>query len=59
MYDSGRNLWGPELCARRPDVTREIVEEYLHNLYRVQPDFHVQRIAGLRSLVPDTDAGHA
>ena len=39
MYDSGRNLWGPELCARRPDVTMEIVEEYLHSLYRVQSDF--------------------
>ena len=39
MYDSGRNLWGPELCARRSDVTMEIVEEYLHSLYPVQPDF--------------------
>ena len=39
MYDSGRDSWGPELCARRVDVTMEIVEEYLHNLYRVQPDF--------------------
>ena len=39
MYDSGRDLWGPELCARRPDVTMEVVEQYLHNLYRVQPDF--------------------
>ena len=32
-------VWGPELCYRRPDVTMEIVEEYLHNLYRLQPDF--------------------
>ena len=39
MYDSGRDLWGPELCARRPEITMGIVEEYLHNLYRVQPDF--------------------
>ena len=39
MYDSGRDSWGPELCARRADVTMEIVEAYLHNLYRVQPDF--------------------
>ena len=39
MYDSGHDLWGPELCARRSDVTMEIVEQYLHNLYRVQPDF--------------------
>ena len=39
MYDSGRDAWAPELCAQRPDVTMEIVEEYLHNLYRVQPEF--------------------
>ena len=39
MYDSGRDDWGPELCAQRPDVTMETVETYLHNLYRVQPDF--------------------
>ena len=39
MYDSGRDLWGPELCASRSDVTMEIVEQYLHNLYRIQPDF--------------------
>ena len=39
MYDSGRDDWGPELCSRRSDVTTEVVEEYLHNLYRVQPDF--------------------
>ena len=39
MYDSGHDLWGPELCDRRPDVTMEIVDQYLHNLYRIQPDF--------------------
>lgn len=39
MYDSGRDSWGPELCAQRDDVTMEIVEQYLHNLYRIQPDF--------------------
>ena len=39
MYDSGRDLWGPELCAGRSDVTMEIVEQYLHNLYRIRPDF--------------------
>ena len=39
MYDSGHDLWGPELCAQRPDVTMEVVKQYLHNLYRIQPDF--------------------
>jgi hypothetical protein len=39
MYNSGRDTWAPELRARRPDVTMKTVEAYLHNLYRVQPDF--------------------
>ena len=39
MYNSGRDQWAPELRARRPDITMETVEAYLHNLYRVQPDF--------------------
>ncbi len=39
MYNSGRDSWAPELRARRPDVTIATVEAYLHNLYRVRPDF--------------------
>ena len=39
MYNSGHGSWGPELCSQGTDVTMEIVEQYLHNLYRVQPDF--------------------
>ena len=39
MYNSGRDVWGPELRARRPEITVESIEAYLHNLYRVRPDF--------------------
>ena len=39
MYDSGHDSWGPELCARRTDITMETVDKYLHNLYRVDSDF--------------------
>ncbi|MGH7155650.1 MAG: alpha/beta fold hydrolase [Acetobacteraceae bacterium] len=39
MYRSGRDVWAPELLARRPDLTMATIEAYLHNLYRVQPDF--------------------
>ena len=39
MYNMSRDIWGPELCARRTDVTMATVEAYLHNLFRVQPDF--------------------
>jgi pimeloyl-ACP methyl ester carboxylesterase len=39
MYNSGRDNWAPELLAERSDVTMQTIEAYLHNLYRVHPDF--------------------
>ena len=39
MYDAGRTVWARELRERRPDVSMETIEKYLHNLYRVRPDF--------------------
>ena len=39
MYDAGTTVWGKELRERRPDVSTETIGQYLHNLYRVQPDF--------------------
>ena len=39
MYNSGKNVWAKELRERRPDVPMETIEKYLHNLYRVRPDF--------------------
>ena len=39
MYNSGKDVWAKELRERRPDVSMETIEKYLHNLYRVRPDF--------------------
>jgi pimeloyl-ACP methyl ester carboxylesterase len=39
MYNAGRDVWAKELRERRPDVSMETIEKYLHNLYRVRPDF--------------------
>src|SRR5580693_570892 len=39
MYESGRDVWAKEFLERRPDVSMATIEPYLHNLYRVQPDF--------------------
>jgi pimeloyl-ACP methyl ester carboxylesterase len=39
MYESGRDVWAKELLGRRPDVSMATIEQYLHNLYRVRPDF--------------------
>jgi pimeloyl-ACP methyl ester carboxylesterase len=65
MYNSGRDNWAPELLARRPDLTMVQVEKYLHNLYRVRPDFvySVSRdfVRSCRApilVMPDDTAGH-
>ena len=39
MFNAGRDTWAPELLARRPDLNMGQLERYLHDLYRVQPDF--------------------
>jgi pimeloyl-ACP methyl ester carboxylesterase len=39
MYDAGRNVWAKQLRERRPDVSMETIDKYLHDLYRVRPDF--------------------
>jgi pimeloyl-ACP methyl ester carboxylesterase len=39
MYRSGRDVWAPELLARRPDLNMPVLERYLHALYRARPDF--------------------
>ena len=39
MYDAGKTVWGKELLERRRDVSIATIETYLHNLYRVRPDF--------------------
>jgi pimeloyl-ACP methyl ester carboxylesterase len=39
MYDLSRDVWAKEFHERRPDISKEIIEAYLHNLYRARPDF--------------------
>jgi pimeloyl-ACP methyl ester carboxylesterase len=39
MYDSGKDVWAKEFLERQPSVPMATIEKYLHNLYRVQPDF--------------------
>ena len=36
MYNSGKNVWAREFRERVP---METIEKYLHNLYRLRPDF--------------------
>jgi pimeloyl-ACP methyl ester carboxylesterase len=39
MYRHSGNGWAPEFLSRRPDVDQATIDQYLHNLYRVNPDF--------------------
>lgn len=39
MYRSGQEIWAPELLEGRPDLDQDAIDKYLHNLYRVNPDF--------------------
>jgi len=39
MYDSGRDVWSSEFRKKQPNVSMETIGKYLHNLYRVRPDF--------------------
>ncbi len=38
-YDNNLKGWGPELCARRPEITMESVEKFLRKMYRDNADF--------------------
>ena len=38
MYNSGLD-WAKELRTRRADVSMDMIEKYLHNLYRARADF--------------------
>jgi hypothetical protein len=65
MYNGGMTNWAPELLARRPDLTMATIEAYLHNLFRVQPDFlysvsrdFVRSCQTPMLVMPDDTPGH-
>src|ERR1700736_1798224 len=39
FYNNNIKGWGPELCARRPDITMPMVDAFLNKMYRSDPDF--------------------
>jgi pimeloyl-ACP methyl ester carboxylesterase len=39
FYENNMKNWGPELIARRADVTPEMVDKFLTGMYRSSPDF--------------------
>jgi len=39
FYENNMKGWGPELVKRRPDITMEMVDNFLTRMYRTSPDF--------------------
>src|ERR1700736_3191545 len=39
FYNNNIKGWGPELCARRPEITMAMVDAFLKKMYRSKPDF--------------------
>src|SRR6202171_2967259 len=66
MYDLSRDVWAKEFRAKRPDVSMDTIERYLHNLYRVRPDFvysvsreFVRTCQPAMLVLPDDTPAHA
>jgi pimeloyl-ACP methyl ester carboxylesterase len=65
MYNGGRDVWAKEFRVRHPEVSMETIEKYLHNLYRVRPDFvysvsreFVRHCPTPMLVMPDDTPGH-
>ena len=65
MYNGGRDVWAREFRTRRPEVEMATIERYLHNLYRVRPDFvysvsreFVRNCSTPMLVLPDDTPGH-
>jgi hypothetical protein len=65
-YNNNMKGWGPELCARRPDITMAMVDTFLSNMYRgeradfvytVSRDF-VRQCRTPILILPDDVPGH-
>ena len=39
FYDNNVNGWGPRLCEQRPDITMEMVRDFLTSMYTNRADF--------------------
>ena len=39
FYDNNMKGWGPELIAKRPEITMDAIDRFLTSMYRNNPDF--------------------
>ena len=59
MVRHSQQNWLPDFLARRPEVSTETIEKYLHSLLRVQPDFLYSVPRDVHRQLPDADPGPA
>jgi hypothetical protein len=60
MYESARDVWAKGFRERRLDVSTATIEQYLHNHYRVEPDFvySVSRDFAKSLPIPSAQSAH-
>ncbi len=58
-YDNNMKGWGPELCARRPDITMAMVDAFLTNMYSARADFVYTVPRDFRARLSNIDPGIA
>jgi pimeloyl-ACP methyl ester carboxylesterase len=39
FYQNNIKAWGPALCARRPEITMQMIDAFLNRMYRTNADF--------------------
>ncbi len=39
FYNNNMENWGPKLCARRPEITMDMIDAFLTKMYRTNADF--------------------
>ena len=59
MYDSGKDVWAKEFLERRPDVPMATIEKVSAQSLPRAARLCVQRLARVREILPDADAGAA
>ena len=58
-YHNNMKGWGPDLCARRPDITMATVDTFLTKMYRASADFVFTVTPRFRAQLPHADPGPA
>ena len=56
FYQNNTARWGPPLCEKRPEVTMDMVHDFLTSMYTDRADFRLHRFPRFRARASDADA---